>query len=39
MALVEQKELRARAQFGHKVGNYWVCGEGFGVKAAFPPSL
>lgn len=39
VALVEQKELRARAQFGHKVGNYWVCGEGFGVKAAFPPSL
>lgn len=28
----------ARAQFGHKAGNHWVCGKGFGVKAVFLPS-
>lgn len=37
VVLVE-KLLQARAQFDHEVGNYWVCREGLGVKAAFLPS-
>lgn len=36
--VLAEKLLQARAQFDREVGNYWVCGEGLGVKAVFLPS-